>query len=270
MRLRPELHETFPGMHWTHSAPAVLASFLASLVEFVEALTIVLAVGVTRGWRSAIAGAIAGATVLAVLVIAFGPTLQYVQIRVLQVLVGLLLLLFGMRWLRKAILRASGVLNLHDEASIFARQTQALRMDRDLRRMAIDGIGLITSFKAVLIEGLEVVFIVVAIGATGNMLLPASLGAVAAGMLVVFLGIALHRPLARVPENTLKFSVGVLLSAFGVFWIGEGLRLPWIGHDWAIIGLILGFLTASLLAICFAKRQQIVHSGAQISRLGRR
>jgi uncharacterized membrane protein len=175
-----------------------------------------------------------------------------------------------MRWLRKAILRASGVLHLHDEASIFARQTQALRMDRDLRRTAMDGMGLITSFKAVLIEGLEVVFIVVAIGATGNMLLPASLGAAAAGTLVVILGIALHRPLARVPENTLKFSVGVLLSAFGVFWIGEGLRLPWIGHDWAIIELVIGFLSASFLAIRFVKNQQAVPGGTQIARLSGR
>ncbi len=256
-------------MDWAHSTPAVLASFLASFVEFVEALTIVLAVGVTRGWRSALTGAIAGATLIAVLVVAFGPTLQFIQVRMLQLSVGLLLLLFGMRWLRKAILRASGALDLHDEASIFARQTEALQTGGDFRTIAVDGVGFVTSFKAVLIEGVEVVFIVVAVGATGNMLLPASFGALAAGILVVFLGVVLHRPLARVPENTLKFSVGILLSAFGVFWIGEGLHFPWFGHDWAIIGLVIGFLSASLAAVRFAKYQVAVQFMKQVDQLSK-
>lgn len=238
-------------MSWTQSAPVILAAFLASLVEFVEALTIVLAVGVTRGWRSAIAGTIAGTALLTALVIAFGPSLQYVRIRTLQLLVGILLLLFGMRWLRKAILRAAGVLSLHDETKIFARQTQALSTN-GYQKSEFDGIGFVTSFKAVLIEGLEVVFIVIAVGATGNMLLPASLGALAAGLLVVSLGFALNRPLSRVPENTLKFSVGVLLSAFGIFWIGEGMGFAWPGEDWAIVGLIIGFLLVSLASVRFA------------------
>ncbi len=254
-------------MNWTQSAPVISASFLASLVEFVEALTIVLAVGVTRGWRSAIAGAVSGTIVLAALVVMFGPSLRFIQIRTLQLFVGLLLLLFGMRWLRKAILRASGVLGLHDEANIFARQTQVLRASGQFKNMAptlaIDGVGFVTSFKAVLIEGLEVVFIVIAVGATGNMLLPASLGALAAGILVVSLGVILHEPLSRVPENTLKFSVGVLLSAFGVFWIGEGLRFRWIGEDWAVVGLVVGFLTVSLLAIYFLRSQQVIEAGTR-------
>jgi uncharacterized membrane protein len=236
-------------MGWTQSASAVLASFLASLVEFVEALTIVLAVGVTRGWRSAITGAFLGAALLTALVAVFGTSLQAIPIRKLQLFVGLLLLVFGMRWLWKAILLASGVLDLHDETKIFARQMEALRLSGEFRNIAIDGVGFITSFKAVLIEGTEVVFIVIAVGATGNMLVPASLGALAAGLLVVLLGLFLHKPLARVPENTLKFSVGVLLSAFGVFWIGEGLHFPWLGQDWVIVSLIIIFSSAALVAV---------------------
>ena len=242
---------------WTQSAPVILASFLASLVEFVEALTIVLAVGVTRGWRSAILGALTGVVVLTALVLLFGPSLRFVQIRPLQLLVGILLLLFGMRWLRKAILRAAGVLSLHDEEKIFRRETQALS-SKSRFVSAIDGIGFVTSCKAVLIEGLEVVFIVLAVGATGHMLLPASVGALAAGILVLALGVLLNKPLSRVPENTLKFSVGVLLSAFGVFWISEGLGVQWFGEDWAIVGLVLGFLLVSLLAIRFVKGQALV------------
>jgi uncharacterized membrane protein len=241
---------------WTHSGPAVLAAFLASLVEFVEALTIVLAVGVTRGWRSAITGALGGIAFLTVLVVAFGPSLGRVPISSLQLIVGVLLLLFGMRWLRKAILRAAGALALHDEQKIFARETNNLRLNSGgSATLSLDGIGLITSFKAVVIEGLEVVFIVIAVGATGNMLLPASIGAFAAGLLVIVLGLLLHKPLSLVPENTLKFAVGILLSSFGTFWIGEGLHFAWFGQDWAIVGLVLGFLLASFLSIGLVKRQ---------------
>lgn len=243
-------------MSWTHSAPAILASFLASLVEFVEALTIVLAVGVTRGWRAALAGTFTGAIVLAALVLAFGPALQSVPLKTLQLVVGILLLLFGMRWLRKAILRAAGVLGLHDEEKIFARQTQSLRETQAFHARSFDGIGFVTSCKAVLIEGLEVVFIVIAVGATGQMLLPASIGAAAAGLLVVSLGVVLHKPLARVPENTLKFSVGLILSAFGVFWIGEGLAFSWPGEDWSVAALFAGFLAVSLLLVQLIRRQQ--------------
>src|SRR5258708_7457531 len=174
-------------MGWTHSASAVIASFLASLVEFVEAFTIALAVGVTRGWRSAIAGALLGVALLTVLVAVFGTSLQVIPLRKLQLFVGLLLLVFGMRWLSKAILRASGVMSQRDETKIFARQTEALRLPGEFRTMAIDGVGFITIFKAIVIEGTEVVFIVIAVGATGNMLLPASLGALVAGLVVVVL-----------------------------------------------------------------------------------
>jgi uncharacterized membrane protein len=160
-----------------------------------------------------------------------------------------------MSWLRKAILRAAGVLSLHDQATIFAHQAAALRLSQTVRNKAVDTAGLITSLKAVLIEGLEVVFIVITVGATGHMLLPASLGALAAGLLVVLLGLVLHRPLTRVPENGLKLSVGILLSSFGVFWIGEGLRLSWIAHDWIIIGLVISFFIAALGAVRVVKSQ---------------
>ncbi|HEY4050601.1 MAG TPA: hypothetical protein VGM27_27360 [Acidobacteriaceae bacterium] len=218
-------------------------------------MTIVLAVGVTRGWRSAITGTLLATALLIVLVLSFGPSLQIIPIRKLQLFVGVLLLLFGMSWLRKAILRAAGVLSLHDQATIFAHQAAALRLSQTVRNKAFDTAGLITSLKAVLIEGLEVVFIVITVGATGHMLLPASLGALAAGLLVVLLGLVLHRPLTRVPENGLKLSVGILLSSFGVFWIGEGLRLSWIAHDWIIIGLVISFFIAALGAVRVVKSQ---------------
>lgn len=239
---------------WTHTGTAVTASFLASLVEFVEALTIVLAVGTTRGWKSALVGTAAGVLLLAVLVLAFGPALQRVPLNTLQLVVGVLLLLFGMRWLRKAILRSAGVIGLHDEEAIYAKQTNALRADGTPQPARLDKIAVATTFKAVSLEGLEVVFIVIATGAAGHTLVPAIIGASAAGILVILLGFALHQPLTKVPENTLKFAVGVLLSAFGVFWVGEGLRLGWPGEDWSLFGLAAGFLVVSMLAVQLAQR----------------
>jgi uncharacterized membrane protein len=256
-------------INWHHSGPAVVAAFLASLVEFVEALTIVLAVGITRGWRWALIGSAAGTVLLILLTLTFGPALQLVPLAVLQLVVGILLLLFGMRWLRKAILRAAGSIGLHDEAKIFASQTKLLgAVGIRLAHDSFDGIAFVTTFKAVLIEGLEVIFIVIAVGATAGMLLPAGLGAAAAAILVLFLGIVLHRPLARVPENALKFSVGVLLSAFGVFWIGEGLRFPWPGEDWSIPALAAAFLCFAGLAVAMAKRQALAANLAAQERHG--
>src|SRR3989449_1282469 len=224
-------------MTWTMAAPAISAAFLASLVEAIEALTIVLAVATVRGWRPAGLGAAAGLASLALIVTALGPLLDRVPLHGLQLVIGVLLLLFGMRWLRKAILRAAGVVPLHDEAAAFAASSAELREHRS----RLDWLAGLASCKAVLLEGLEVVFIVIAVGAGRGLLLPASAGALAACGLVAIAGFVLHRPLARVPENALKFAVGVMLSAFGVFWTGEGLRVARPGADLAIVGLAAPF-----------------------------
>lgn len=247
---------------WAHAGPSIVAAFLASLVEFVEALTVVLAVGTVRGWRPALTGTAFGLGVLALLVIVLGPALTYIRIELLQLVVGVLLLLFGLRWLRKAILRAAGVIPLHDEDAAFAAEATALRHDGRLGR-GWDSVGIATAFKTVVLEGLEVVFIVIAVGAAGGLLVPASIGAAAALLLVVALGLLLHRPLARVPENTLKFAVGVLLAAFGAFWTGEGIGISWPGEDWAILGLIAGFALVALSAVplCRARHAALAEQG---------
>ena len=234
--------------------PAMTAAFLASLVEAVEALTIVLAVTTVRGWRPAGLGALAGLAVLALIVVALGPLLGNVPLQLLQLVIGVLLLLFGMRWLRKAILRSAGIIPLHDEAMAFATETAELREQARRNEARLDWIAGLTTFKAVLLEGLEVVFIVIALGAGHGMLLAASAGAVAACLLVAAVGLIVHRPLARVPENTLKFAVGVMLSAFGVFWTGEGLGVDWPGSDLAIVGFAAMFLAVSGAAVVLARR----------------
>jgi uncharacterized membrane protein len=234
--------------------PVSIATFLASLVEAVEALTIVLAVATVRGWRPASMGAIAGLGALALIVVALGPLLDQVPLHLLQLVIGVLLLLFGMRWLRKAILRSAGVIPLHDEATAFAAETAELREQARRNEARLDWIGGITTFKVVLLEGLEVVFIVIALGSGRGMLVPASVGAVAACLLVAAVGVIVHRPLARVPENTLKFAVGIMLSAFGVFWTGEGLGVAWPGSDLAIVGFAAMFLAVSGAAVLLARR----------------
>ncbi len=232
-------------------------AFLASLVEAVEALTIVLAVATVRGWRPAGLGAFAGLLVLALIVVALGPLLDQVPLHLLQLAIGILLLLFGMRWLRKAILRSAGVIPLHDEAATFATETAELREQARRNEARLDWLAGLASFKAVLLEGLEVVFIVIALSAGRGMLLPASAGAVAACLLVAGVGFAVHRPLARVPENTLKFAVGVMLSAFGVFWTGEGLGVAWPGADLAIVGFAALFLAVGFASVAFLRRPRI-------------
>jgi len=234
--------------------PAMAAAFLASLVEAVEALTIVLAVATVRGWRPAGLGAFAGLVALAVIVVALGPVLDLVPLHLLQLVIGILLLLFGMRWLRKAILRAAGVIPLHDEATAFATETAELRDQARRHEARLDWLAALASFKAVLLEGLEVVFIVIALSAGRGMLVPASAGALAACLLVACIGFIVHRPLARVPENTLKFAVGVMLSAFGVFWTGEGLGVGWPGADLAIVVFAGLFLAVSGAAVVMLRR----------------
>jgi len=227
------------------------ASFAASFVEAVEALTIVLAVGVTRGWRPALTGAAAALVALALIVAALGPLVGRVPIRALQGVVGVLLLLFGLRWLRKAILRSIGVVALHDEDAAFAHETHELTDAARRQASGLDWIAGATAFKAVLLEGTEVVFIVIAVGAARGLVGLASAGALAACAVVAAIGAAIHRPLASVPENALKFVVGVMLSAFGLFWTGESLGVEWPGGDAAILALAAMFLgvAAALVAL---------------------
>lgn len=236
-------------LDWTHAGPTVLAAFLASLVEFVEALTVVLAVGAVRGWRGALGGTGLALLVLLAIVVVLGPALTRIPLDLVQLGVGTLLLMFGMRWLRKAILRAAGAIPLHDEDALYAQETAALRSMGALGR-GWDRVAVGAAFKITMVEGIEVVFIVIAMGAAGGgMLLPASLGAIAALLLVVLLGLALHRPVAMIPENTLKFLVGILLCAFGTFWVGEGMGLAWPGEDLSLPALNAGFLAAALIAV---------------------
>jgi uncharacterized membrane protein len=240
-------------MDWT----SALASFMASMVEFVEALTIVLAVGVVRGWRSALMGAAAGVALLALLIVALGQSLSNVPLSAMQLVIGILLLMFGMRWLRKAVLRAAGVLPLHDEAEAFGKTTQQLRNQGHGASAAIDKVAFLTTFKTVMLEGIEVVFIVIALGAHGRMLVPASVGAGLALAVVVALGLWLHRPLAKMPENALKFGVGVMLSAFGTFWVGEGVGLQWPGGDAAVLALMAVFLGVAIGLVELCRRVRV-------------
>ena len=242
-------------MDWNVAAPAVTAAFLASLVEVVEAFTIVLAVGTLRGWRPAALGTLAGLAMLVVLVVALGPLLDRVPIHLLQFGIGVLLLLFGLRWLRKAILRSAGFIPLHDEIAAFAKEQTNLRDETRGHETSADWIAGLAAFKAVVLEGVEVVFIVIAVGAGGGLIVPASIGALAACVLVLLVGLLVHRPLARVPENTLKFAVGIMLSSFGVFWTGEGLGVSWPGHDAAIPVMALAFLAFSVIVVFSLRRR---------------
>lgn len=238
------------------AAPAVGAAFAASLVEVVEAFTIVLAVATLAGWKPALRGTAAALGLLAALVVLLGGALSAIPFHALQLGIGALLLLFGLGWLRKASLRAGGIIPLHDETAAFAKASARLSAQSagaDLR--ARDWIAGMTAFKAVLLEGLEVAFIVIAVGAgRGPETWAAGLGAAAACALVLAVGALAHRPLARVPENALKFGVGVMTCAFGVFWCGEALGLDWPGDDLALIPLIGLFLGAGLFGARIARR----------------
>jgi uncharacterized membrane protein len=227
-------------------AVAATPSFIASSVEFVEALTIVLAVGTTRGWRSPLVGAALAALTLAVIVAVIGVALVTVVPRhVLQIVVGVLLLLFGLRWLRKAILRYAGVVALHDEELIYQREVAELRA-HGLKKNEWDWVGTLISYKSVLLEGLEVAFIVIAFGAGGASAMNAAIwGAIAAGVVVIGLGVALKEPLTQVPENTMKFGVGAMLTTFGIFWSAEGLGTEWPGDALSLFGILAIILAIS-------------------------
>ncbi|HZT16976.1 MAG TPA: hypothetical protein VFA19_13635 [Gaiellaceae bacterium] len=219
----------------------VLSTFLASGVEWVEALTIVLAVAVVRGWRPALGGAGAAAVALLAIVAGFGAAVSAVPLAWAQGVIGALLLAFGLRWLRKAVLRASGRKALHDEAKEFAETTESLRARREARA------AFATSFTGVLLEGVEVVFIVVALGGVANTTAAAA-GACAALALVVAVGFAARRPLTRVPENAMKFAVGVMLTSFGAFFVGEALDVPWWHGDVSLLLIVLGLAGVSVAA----------------------
>ena len=237
-----------------HQVLLVAASFLACAVEMVEALTIVLAVGVTRGWRSAIIGTATALGALTVVVAALGPALSVLPIDSLRLFVGGLLLVFGLQWLRKAILRASGFKALHDEDAIFAEEQRAalaVAVDRN----GIDWYTFTVSFKGVFLEGLEVAFIVVTFGGAQHNVALAAVGAAVAAGAVLLVGLAVHRPLSQVPENTMKFAVGVMLTTFGIFWAGEGAGISWPGRDVALLGLLAYVLGISALLTAALRRR---------------
>ncbi|MEI6098799.1 MAG: hypothetical protein WCS20_10950 [Alphaproteobacteria bacterium] len=231
----------------------VSAALLASVVEMVEAFTIVLAVGLTRNWRSTLTGTGLALAVLVILVMAFGSLFRLMPLEALRLVLGVLLL-FGMRSLRKALLRAAGVIPLHDEALAFACETDLLQ--RQAAEKRADVLATIAAFKAVLLEGVEVVFIVIAVGPTREMTAYAAIGAVVAMVLVFILGAALRRPLTQVPENTLKFAVGLMMTAFGIFWTGEGLGLVWPGADFVLIAFLV-LVGGVSRALVLAKRRAL-------------
>lgn len=235
----------------------VLSAFLASAVESVEALTIVLATGITRGWRSTFLAIGAALLALAALVVIIGPAITtYIPISALRIVIGTLLLVFGLQWLRKAILRASGLKSLRDEAAAFQREVKELGAEKPRLANQIDWTGFVVAFKGVFLEGLEVVFIVITFGSSANNVPLAALGAALAVLLVTILGFAVHQPLSRVPENALKFSVGLMLVAFGTFWGGEGLGVTWPGEDWILIGLVAVYAALSWILVTILRGQQ--------------
>jgi uncharacterized membrane protein len=233
----------------------VLSAFLASAVEMVEALTIVLAAGLARGWRSALVGLGAATIALAIAVAALGPALTVIPLQALRLVVGALLLVFGLQWLRKAILRASGYKALHDEDAIFARELAEARGAGRDERAGVDWYGFTLAFKGVLLEGLEVVFIVLTFGSAQGSIPLAAAGAGGALVLVAGVGIAVRAPLARVPENAMKFAVGVMLTTFGIFWAAEGAGADWPGGDASLLG-VLGFVVLSSLVLVRLLRRE--------------
>jgi uncharacterized membrane protein len=234
-----------------------LGAFLASVVEMVEALTIVLGVGFVRGWRAPLTGAAAAAVALAVVVAALGPALQVVPIDSLRLVVGALLLVFGLQWLRKAILRASGYKALQDEDEAFRHEREQAAAAGRETKAGLDWYGFTVAFKGVLLEGLEVVFIVIAFGSAQGRLGLAALGAAAAVVLVVAAGLLLHRPLSRVPENAIKFAVGLLLTSFGCFWAAEGVGVDWPGDELSLLGVIAFQSAVSYALVQLLRRQHL-------------
>jgi uncharacterized membrane protein len=234
----------------------LLATFLASAVEAVEALTIVLAIGVTRGWASVRLGIAAAGAALAVLIAVLGPGLQMIPIDALRLIVGTFLMIFGMQWLRKAVLRAAGYKALHDEDAAFAHELEEARLAAREERAGLDWYGFTLSFKGVLLEGLEVAFIVLTFGSTQGSIPLAALGAGAAVVIVAGVGILVRAPLARVPENAMKFAVGVMLTSFGIFWSAEGAGAKWPGNDAALPVVIVFVIAMSFALVAQLRRRR--------------
>ena len=239
----------------TAAIALVLAAFLACAVEAVEALTVVLAVGVTRGWRSTLAGAGAATLALAALVSVVGPALARMPIDALRIIVGTLLLVFGLQWLRKAILRTGGLKALRDEGALYRNELEHARAAGRQTRSGMDWFAFTLAFKGVFLEGLEVAFIVLTFGSSHGNIALAALGAAIALAVVMIAGALLRQPLTKVPENAMKFSVGLMLASFGIFWSAEGAGIQWPGADLAIGG-ILGFMLLVSLALARLLRQR--------------
>lgn len=243
------------------SVGLVTAVFIAALVEFVEAFTIVLAIGITRGWRSAIAGVIAACATLPLVTVVVGAALLRVPESMFQLVIGTLLLIFGLQWLRKAILRSAGLKALHDEDAAFREEQEAARLAGHETRFGLDWFAFVVSFKAMFLEGLEVVFIVLTFGLSADAVGLAAGAAVIAAVIVLLAGLLLHKPMSRVPENTLKFGVGILISTFGSLWAIEGLgllragseSLDWPGGDLALPVLLVFWITLSLGLVAWLK-----------------
>jgi uncharacterized membrane protein len=234
----------------------IVAVFLASAVEMVEALTIVVAAGIGRGWRSALEGAAAAILVLGVVVAALGPAIvRWVPLGSLRVVVGAILLVFGLQWLRKAVLRASGYKAKHDEDAIFAKQVHAIAVE-GARPSGRDSVGFSVAFKGVFLEGVEVVIIVLTLGTTDHNLGLAALSAAGAALLIAGIGVVVARQLAGVPENAMKMGVGLMLVSFGTFWSGEGLGVHWPGSDLAIPVLVGGYAVVTYLVVRLLSTQR--------------
>ena len=247
-----------------HDLALVISVFIATLVEAVEALTIVMAAGLARDWKSARQGAIAGLATVAVIIAAFGPLLTLFPVEILRLIVGLLSLIFGLQWLRKAIQRASGYKALHDEDRIFKTEIEQARIAvKEKRSIVSDWYAFTISYKAVVIEGIEVAFLVVTFGALQNKIPVAALSASVAVLIVIASGFLLHRPLSKVPENTMKFVVGLILTTFGIFWTTEGLGIEWSIQDLILLPIIVCLSVVSLLLVLVLKMRKRSHPDSQ-------
>lgn len=237
---------------------AMLSSFLGTGVEFIEALTIILAVGTIRGWKSSLSGAAVALVILIALVIGIGtPLVHWIHIFLVQLLVGLFMLLFGIRWLRKAILRYSGLKSLHDEAESYQKELERQKKAGKVGK-GIDSFGFMTSLSITFLEGMEAIFIVIMLGTSSTragLMQSTIIGALVAVAAVLIMGIVLRTPLTKIPENTMKFIVGIMLTSFGSFWIGEGFEVAWPQADMSILYISVSLLLFSWLMVSYIKRK---------------